>query len=458
MATNLLKTGFRLRVHNRTAEKARPLLEQGAILASSPAEAAEPGRRETAPEGEGTVPSGTGPLTINCTSLRSRSELSSAGYTFSLLQSISARDAREWRPFAGPGDAAMDPRFLAAVERSMGSEAKFWNVVIRDPAGQPAAAAVLSFFPIDGLLFVQEPWKKWVQSLRQRFPRFLKVKVLFCGCPVSTGQSHLRFAPGSDHSAILRLLDRLMVRVARAEGTPLLVFKEFDEEEVGRTDELTALGYVRADSLPMNYFPTRFRDFDHFVASVRSRYRNQIKRSQTKFKQSGLRVVHARSAEHFDLLFTEDVYRLYLSVLERAEVKLERLPAEFFRELARQFPKEAAFTFIYRGERVVAFVCGLFHGDEYLNLFCGLDYRLNEEADLYFNLMFHDVDFALRSGVRALHVGQTADQFKSRIGCYTRPRYFYVKVRDPLGTALLLAARPWLFPRVLPSPERNLFK
>ena len=43
MATNLLKAGFGLRVFNRTAEKARPLLERGAVLARSPAEAAEPG-------------------------------------------------------------------------------------------------------------------------------------------------------------------------------------------------------------------------------------------------------------------------------------------------------------------------------------------------------------------------------------------------------------------------------
>src|SRR5947209_2753204 len=43
MATNLLKAGFGLRVYNRTAEKARPLLERGARLARSPAEAAEPG-------------------------------------------------------------------------------------------------------------------------------------------------------------------------------------------------------------------------------------------------------------------------------------------------------------------------------------------------------------------------------------------------------------------------------
>ena len=384
--------------------------------------------------------------------------LGPARYTCSLLPSISARDLREWQPFAQPGDAAMDPRFLTAVERSMGGEAKFWNVVFCDPTGRPAAAAFLSLFPMDGLLFIQEPWKSWVQSLRQWSPSFLKVKVLFCGSPVSAGQSHLRFAPGSDHRAILRLFDQLMTRLARAEGTPFLVFKEFDEEEIGRCDELTELSYVRVDSLPMNYFPTRFRDFDHFLALVRGHYRAKIKRSQNRFKESGLRVVHARGGEGLDALFTEDVYQLYLAVLERAEVKLECLPAEFFRELARQFPEDSSFTLIYQGRRIVAFDCGLFHGDHYSNLFGGLDYSLNEEADLYFNLMFHDLDFALRTGVRSLHVGQTADEFKSRMGCYTRPRYFYVKVRDPLGTSLLRAARPWLFPPVPPALQRHLFK
>src|SRR6266480_700140 len=43
VATNLLKAGFGLRVYNRTAERAQPLIEQGARLARSPADAAEPG-------------------------------------------------------------------------------------------------------------------------------------------------------------------------------------------------------------------------------------------------------------------------------------------------------------------------------------------------------------------------------------------------------------------------------
>lgn len=43
MAENLLQAGYKLRVWNRTAEKAAPLVERGAILADSPAAATEPG-------------------------------------------------------------------------------------------------------------------------------------------------------------------------------------------------------------------------------------------------------------------------------------------------------------------------------------------------------------------------------------------------------------------------------
>lgn len=43
MAGSLIKAGYRLRVYNRTPEKAAPLLMQGAVLMSSPSDTAEPG-------------------------------------------------------------------------------------------------------------------------------------------------------------------------------------------------------------------------------------------------------------------------------------------------------------------------------------------------------------------------------------------------------------------------------
>jgi len=43
LATNLLESGYQLRIYNRTAAKAQPLVEKGAIAVDSPAEVVEPG-------------------------------------------------------------------------------------------------------------------------------------------------------------------------------------------------------------------------------------------------------------------------------------------------------------------------------------------------------------------------------------------------------------------------------
>jgi predicted N-acyltransferase len=391
--------------------------------------------------------------------LRFRSPRIPGKYSLSLAHSIDERDAGQWHAACGGRvDTVMDPRFLRAVERSMSAEADFCNVVFHDRAGAAVGAAFLSLYPIDGLLLAPERWKKWGTRLRRLWPSFLKVKVLLCGCPVSTGESHLRIVPGADPRALLRQLDRLMVRLAWAQRTSFVVFKEFSAEETACADDLLELDYFRADSLPMNYFPARFRDFEHFVASIRSRYRSQIVRSRKKFARSGLRVLHLRGGEGVDDLFTEDVHRLYLSVLGHAEVKLECLPAEFFRELARRFPEDSAFTLIYQGKRVVGFVCSVLDRENYHNLFCGFDYELNEATDLYFNLMYEDLDYALRQNVRSIHVGQTANDFKSRVGCYLEPRFIYVKALGPGLQSLVRAGSPYLLPPAPPIEERNLFR
>jgi predicted N-acyltransferase len=373
-------------------------------------------------------------------------------------QSIAERDPAEWAALAGtPGDFAMDTRFLATVEHAFRREARFWNVMLQTPDGTPAAAAFVSLYPIDAALFLQGRARRFVEQVRRLVPSFFKYRVLFCGCPVSTGASHVRLAPGADPLAVFRVLDAGLDRLARQRRARLIVFKEFDETEAPAADALTRLGYLRADSLPMNYLPPHFGSFDELCAAMRSRYRNNIRHSRKKFVRAGLRVEHVRDTAVVERLYTDEVHRLYLAVLERAEVKLERLPAEFFRGLARRFPGDAAFNFLFRDQRVVGFTSGLFHGGHYANLFCGVDYAVNDEADLYFNLMFHDADYALRAGAKSIHVGQTADDFKSRMGCFARPRCFYVRGRGNLLPRILRAAAPRLFPPVPLPPPRNLF-
>ena len=345
----------------------------------------------------------------------------------------------------------------------MAPEARFYNVVVRDANGTPAAAAFLSSYAIDGLLLAPERWKKVVTRLRWLWPSFLKVQVLFCGCPVSTGESHLRITAGADPHAVLRQLDRLLIRLAQTEGAQFIAFKEFSPEQSVQTDSLPSLGYVRADSLPMNGFPAPSAiSIRCALVPFRSRYRNQLLRSRKKFQRSGLRVVHCRGSMGVAAARTpKRCIAFTCAVLNRAEVKLECLPRRILpRAGAPGSTEDAAFTLIYQDQRIVAFMCGVFHQDAYLNLFCGFDYELNDETDLYFNLMYEDLDYALRQQVNPFTSARRANDFKSSPGVVftllhtLEPRCFYVKTRLAALQPLLRAGSPHLFPRAL-RPARK---
>ena len=106
----------------------------------------------------------------------------------------------------------------------------------------------------------------------------------------------------------------------------------------------------------------------------------------------------------------------------------------------------------------MAFNCGLLVEDTYQNYFVGVDQSLNTDADVYFNVMYHNLDFVLQQNIRDILVGQSANEFKARLGCTTQPRSFYVKARGAILSRLMQTFAPLIFPPPPPSPPRDIFK
>ena len=117
---------------------------------------------------------------------------------------------------------------------------------------------------------------------------------------------------------------------------------------------------------------------------------------------------------------------------------------------------------VVRDERdqIVGFVFGLSDEDAgYHNLYGGIDDdRRGADADLYFNLQYQDLDRALRHGAKTIHFGQTADEFKARLGAIPQPLFFYARAVNPVLNASLRVAKSLVFPPVPKVPARDVFK
>ncbi len=289
-------------------------------------------------------------------------------------------------------------------------------------------------------------------------PSLTHVKILMCGLPFSAGQSHLAFAPRADRPRILERLDLVMQQLARREGARLIVFKEFGEEERSDMDGLLEQGYVRVDSPPMYELEKPFASFEEYSAALKAHYRTNIKRAQRKFAAAGCRLVRLTSLRDIRRVYTPEVHRLYEAVVMNSETRLEVLPHHFFLEVARQLPGRLALTVAYREEHLIGFTWELVDGPVYHFLFMGVDYSQSSETYLYFNLVYKAMDHAFQSGARVIHVGQTADEFKSLLGCTGNRRYIYGRGVGPTFSWILRQASGLLFP---PRPDlapHNVFK
>ncbi len=116
-----------------------------------------------------------------------------------------------------------------------------------------------------------------------------------------------------------------------------------------------------------------------------------------------MRVVELYGRDGVADLYTDAVHKLYKAVADRSDVQFEQLPPEFPRELARRMPDNTVFTLIYRGQEIVGFSLSLVSETTFHGMVLGVDYEVNAEAEVYFNLLYQSIDSALRHGAGDLH-------------------------------------------------------
>jgi predicted N-acyltransferase len=380
-----------------------------------------------------------------------------ADYTWDLYASIDAADIDAWEEIRHSGDPFSDPRFLRAVELSMAAHCRLWHMIVRDGTGDPVACATLSLFRVDLTVVASTLAKRIVGRVRKAVPSFLRLKILFCGIPVSTGQCSLLMTATAEPKKVLSLVDRAMLDLAAQEHALLLCHKEFSDVHRRCIDELAATGYLCANTPPMHYFP-QHHDFSSYLASLNAHYRYDIRRSMRKAERAGVEIVRLEDPNAIRRRYNPELHHLYVAVVERSEHQLELLPLDFFHELVRQFPGQVGLTIATIAEKVVAFNWSLSTPSSYHLLFCGIDYRVNTQVDLYLNLMYAELAYTLKTGISKVQMGQTADTFKARLGCEPESRYICVKSRYRPITRLIKAFSSVLFPPVPAAQHYQIYK
>ena len=380
-------------------------------------------------------------------------------YQCRVFESIAAVDLDAWNRLRAQCKASifMDPRFVAAVESGMRETCRFRYVIVYGDDA-PVACAGLTAMKID-LADFADPRIGWVvRHIPVVLSRFRNLKVLFCSLPGSPGEKSLLIAPEADHAAILAAIDAAMLDLAHKLKMDAVIYKEFAAADLKAMRPLPDRGYSQIEIPSMHCLPANFNSFADYCAALRARYRMQITRSAKKLRNSGIEQSVLTDPGEILRVYTPEVHALYRHMVLKSDVKVEVLPIEYYHAMVERLKGQLELVTLMRDSRVIAFGWCLRDAATYHMLYAGLDYSLNNEFDLYFNLMYAGFDRALRSGAATINVGQTATVFKARMGCYSKPRYIFAKGLSPLMWALFHYGADVLVIKKPSSPPSDIFK
>ena len=179
-------------------------------------------------------------------------------------------------------------------------------------------------------------------------------------------------------------------------------------------------GYAVGLTCPKCILDLNFTSFEDYVQDLRSNYRAKHKKVMKKSKELTLRFIDNKTE------FTDELYEMYLNVLNRSRLRIETLSKEYFMgEIFKIFVLELE-------GKAVGFVQLLENGTELIFEFVGVDYRYNEEFSVYHRMLYEIIRYGIENGFKTIDFGQTADDTKLKLGCHYEPLYAALHHSNPL--------------------------
>ncbi|MGF1758699.1 hypothetical protein L4D76_12300 [Photobacterium sagamiensis] len=264
-------------------------------------------------------------------------------------------------------------------------------------------------------LLTNKPIKRMSQKIRQIYPNFLRIKILFIGTPIAICDHLIGI---KDHETKLykeRFYEVFseIKKYARQIKTPLILFKEVPAHDTLLLDCFRENNIIIGHSLPNSYVLLEER-LGKWTSSFKKRYRQRINRqvnNSKKIKGFKWEFINDFSAH------SEVFEKLYLQILNNSDYQFESLNSTFFSKTSKLL-KDNCFALICTNvnNEIVCFELIITQDDTIIPIYLGLDYSYLKEGDLYFSCINKLILYAEENNFKKIKLGQTSYLAKAYSG------------------------------------------
>ena len=338
-----------------------------------------------------------------------------------IYDTIEAIDAAEWDAIIGDNSLVRSHAYLAAIEASSIAKCRYYYPVIRNRAGQIIAHACVYTIETDFAQLLPEKLQICVAQLRKAWGNFLRVRVTECAAPLTSSYS-ISFAPQVDRPRLIAELGVALESIAKNAGSRLVVIRDFLAKDRETFDGFLDANYNVVSNMPLARIRVRWRSYDEYLSSMRSRYRKDVRRRLRRSARMGqtVRVLDSFAGQ-------AELWGSQAATVQSNTkgFKREVLPARYYKNMDEKLGEKSILVTAQRDGRSVAHGMVLHDDSETIATYFGRD--PGPASQEWFQLVNEVIRIGIERGSDYINLGLGSYDAKANVGADVEPLFVYSK-------------------------------
>jgi hypothetical protein len=373
-------------------------------------------------------------------------------FSFSLYEKAELIPLEDWEAITQHKTTFLERDYLQLLESCTHSKLNLRYVIVyhrSKPCGIIYFQIVDFKAEVFGHLLSQqvEELKSRRLSLFEKYVDASKNEVLLrlftCGNNLVSGEYGFLFdrkLKKQDANELLLKITDIVSKEEKLRGTiSAILLKDFDKplltERLYTCEKYTPF-FVEPNLIVT--IPTGVSSLTDYIALFSKKYRNRAKSifkngAALQVKELGLEEIKAEEKK---------IYKLYSDIFEKAKFKLIKLPENYFSAVKTLYPDTFKLIGYFHESELVAFGSSFLMEDGSLEAhYIGFNYALNNQFDLYQNLLYCAINEAIKYKCKHVNLGRTASEIKTTVGAKAENLICYIK---PQNTISRIIQKPFI--------------
>lgn len=169
---------------------------------------------------------------------------------------------------------------------------------------------------------------------------------------------------------------------------------------------------VRNDICMSMDIPAAWTSIADYEKALKHKYAQRYRKLRQPWKELQVKELSHEEATRNK----QGLYRLYLEVANKQQVRIGLLSEDFL-PLLKQHHPELKIWGIYKEDALIGFFSAWVRAGAFDMFYIGFDYEWNRQYHLYFNILYLAIEQAIHYRKPKLLLGRTALDAKARLGC-----------------------------------------